>query len=184
MFNNIMKKLGKGESRRGMLSIEMIGVIAIIAIIVAGAAYYILTMNKDTKVSNTIAGMNMINTRMTEMQTIKNSDTDFATNVVKTLYDTGNIPATFNYDSGTISSPWGQIVIAPTAGSATEYTITLKNIPLDICKKMMPKFSKNNTPWSKIIQGTGSDNWLEGASQAGTFCGTAETVMLVFTGSR
>lgn len=141
-----MIQLGNGKnSKRGMLSIEMIGILAIIALIVVGAVVYISMMRKDSQTSDFIEKANIVVMKAKELY----SDGFDATAAA-------GIPAKLQSLSK-IKNPWdkGGADDFKIETDETDKTIDLivSNVPEDSCMKILTS-AKNSGLWTNWYLGT------------------------------
>ena len=159
-MNSMKLRLGaKNGTRRGALSLEMMGVIAIIGILVMGGLYYLSIMMRDSKVNSAISSMQLINTKVNEMFV---NESDFSELTVARFISSGNAPSSLlTSDKTGLESPWGSMTLWPANSSpgATNdtFAITFQSIPEDVCQRLASVVRGSGTWQSVSIGGTTFD---------------------------
>lgn len=141
-----MRRTRARDSRRGALSLEMLGVIAIIATIATSGIYYLNIMRRDTNVTDTIAAMELINTKVSE---IYNNEPNYNGLTAELFIGTGNAPSNMvNNDRNGLKSPWGEVTLEPDGGDET-FALTFENVPQDVCQRLGAVL-RNSTAWQSL----------------------------------
>lgn len=147
-FRTRLHKRGK----KGAISLEMMGVIAVLGLIAAGSIYYISMMLRDTKVNSTVEALQLINTKVNEMYL---NEPSFSGLTSEIFAKSGNASANIlNGDKTGLRSPWGTITIDPVSSDSTDDTfkITLSRLPQDVCQKLSSTVMSGSS-WQSIKVG-------------------------------
>lgn len=180
------RKIGD-KKRRGALSLEMMGIIAIIGVLVMSGLYYLNIMMRDTKVNDMVSAIQMINTKVAEMY---NNEANYNGLSAKMLIDAGNVPTSLvDGTRAGLKSPWGAMTLAPVAGpenggAETAYTLTLEGVPGDVCRRLTTSM-RRATAWYSISTGgtefkldpTNTENMTNWANQECGDDGNKKTVI-------
>ena len=158
-MNSMKLRLGaKNGTRRGALSLEMMGVIAIIGILVMGGLYYLSIMMRDSKVNSAISSMQLINTKVNEMFV---NESDFSDLTVARFIRSGNAPSSLlTSDKTGLKSPWGSMTLGPadsSSGTNDTFAITFQIIPEDVCQRLASVVRGSGAWQSVSIGGTTFD---------------------------
>lgn len=147
-FNAKMRK----KNRKGALSLEMMGIIAIIAVLVMSGLYYLNIMMRDTKVNDVVAAMQLIHTKVVEMY---NNEPSYEGLNDKIFIQSGNAPTSMvNADRSGLKSPWGKVSLTTTS-PYEDFTLTFDNVPGDVCQRL-GSVIRNSTAWEQLKVGSGT----------------------------
>lgn len=112
---NINRRFSTSKRQRGQLSVEFVGVIALVALVLAGIAYYLYQGRMQTKTNTAISALS---TAVGGAQRLYNSDPDGYTGVTNTvLIDNKIIPDSMVQGTGSIISNLGGAVTVTPAGT-------------------------------------------------------------------
>lgn len=154
----------KGKGKKGALSLEMMGVIAVIGAIAVSGLYYMNIMMRDNKVNNMISTLQLINTKLNEMYV---NEASFAGLTSAIFAKSGNAPSSVLDSAKTgLRSPWGTLTIAPATKTTTNdtFTVTIDKIPSDVCQRL-GSIVGGGTAWQSLK--VGSTTWDMDANGSG-----------------
>ena len=159
------------KNRKGALSLEMMGIIAIIAVLVMSGLYYLNIMMRDTKVNDVVAAMQLIHTKAAEMY---NNEASYEGLNDKIFINSGNAPSSMvSADRTKLKSPWGNVTLSSNGNDSNEsFTLKFENVPGDVCQRL-GSVMRNSTAWQSLKVGSGTYN----LSDAGV--GTKKATSLV-----
>lgn len=183
------KKLDN-KKKRGALSLEMMGVIAVIGAITVAGLYYMNIMMRDTKVNNAIAAMQLINTKINEMYLNERSYDGLDDEI---FIKSGNAPSSIVDSTGKgMRSPWGAMTLSPVAdedgNENATFTLTFNTLPDDVCQRL-GNIMQGSTAWQKVTINSTSYDIDDDAdtslvSTLSAACNASNKNTMVFTAKR
>jgi major structural subunit of bundle-forming pilus len=124
-----MRKQARNNKRgqRGLTLIEAAMVLALSAVVVAGAVMYYQSAAENNKAQVALGQLGMI---QSAVQTVTGMSANYNGLTTKDIVKSSNIPNSQKSGDDLIS-PWGKITVA---GSATNYTVAMEHVPLGPCQ--------------------------------------------------
>jgi len=138
-----------GRLQSGFTLLEMIAVIALGAVLIAGA---LKLFNSSTSKSNSLAMAIDLNALRTNTQSLYNGQGGYGTGVLnQTLITASQVPTDLTVSGSSITtSNGGAFTIT---GATNAFTIALSNLPSDVCSSMV---ANSSTGWKSVQVGTGA----------------------------
>lgn len=133
---NGLKKFNVKKAQQGLTLIEASMVLALSAVVIAGAVMYYNSAAESNKIQR---AQGLLGSVQSAVQSIYATRPSFSGLSSQELTMTAAIPRSFINGSGTtatIINPWGGDVLVVAATPATNYTITFKALSLSACTAM------------------------------------------------
>ncbi|MBP4052091.1 hypothetical protein J9978_21695 [Chromobacterium violaceum] len=170
----------KNCSQRGLSLIEAAMVLALSAVVVAGAVMYYGTASDGSKLQRTQSQIGAIQSAVASLYA---NQASYAGLTASMLRDSRALPATYFTASGSIVSPWAKPVVLATVQDNSAYTLTYDQVPASACVKLLT--SELGTGVEKFELGIGAADVNVVAlpvtlAEAKDLCGST-TVKLVYT---
>lgn len=179
----------KNARKKGALSMEMMGVIAVIGVIASAGIYYMNVMMRDTKINNTISAMQTIHVKLSEMYA---NESGYGDDIVEKLIKSGNAPKSLVSGSN-LRSPWGGIEISAASSGESgndddTFAMKFTSVPYDVCQRFGQAINSSGT-WKKLAVGTTAYDADDDADESlldflSTNCGDKGIVDMTFTARR
>lgn len=152
-----LRKRIKNAKERGALSLELMGVIVVIATIMVSGLYYVSIMMRDAKVNNTISSLSLINTKIGEMYL---NESSFNGITAAKFIKSGNAPSSMVASSTALKTTWGPLTVAAaeldSVADAT-YALGLEKLPSDVCQRLGSMMGNASSMWVKMKVGGGAE---------------------------
>lgn len=171
------------KRQAGATLIEIIMVVALIAIITIGALTYFNSASESSKVQESVSALTGLSA-VVRNQFQSQGDYDGLTESL--LFRSTNVPvnlkSTVNADE--LRHPWSQtttaVLVAPAGSPYATFTVTLAELPRGACVEITSKVYKNFE--SMTVNGT-TVTPVTGAATASLSCTDTNTNVLTFTQS-
>lgn len=171
------------KRQTGATLIEIIMVVALIAIITIGALTYYNSASESSKVQEAVGGLTGLSA------VIRNqfqSQGDYQGLTEALVFRSTNVPVNMKsvVNTDNLRHPWSQtaaaVLVAPAASPYANFTITFAELPRGACVEITSKVYKSFT--SMTVNGT-TVTPTTGAATASLACTDTNTNVLVFTQS-
>lgn len=143
----------KKRFQKGMSSIELIVYLSIATIMIMSCLAAGSILVRDTRIKNTISDMQLIAVKVNEMFA---NESSFEGLTDEIFIKSGNAPnSIINSTRDGLRSSWGSMTLEPATSSTDNdvFTLTLSNIPLEVCLKL-GNIIKNADTWAKLEVGS------------------------------
>lgn len=165
------------RAQRGLSLIEASMVLALSAVVVAGAVMYYGTAAESVKVAKVQTQLGGIQTAVAGLFANQSSYAGLSNT---TLQASGALPVSYFSGTGLMSTPWNEaLTVVPTATS-TNYVITFTNVPAAACKKVVTSDAGTGVVGVSIGGGAAGAAQLT-LADAETACGSAGPVSIAYT---
>ncbi|ODP35035.1 type 4 pilus major pilin [Pandoraea sp. ISTKB] len=167
----------KVKSQRGVLSLEMIGVIAVVAIILVGVLVRLAMMYLSSSTTNESSAITSLftSTRSAKAGTGYGAN---GTNLIPTLAAMNALPGNLSYTGGVLLNSFGSAYTLVASNNGYGFTLTSPGIPTADCIKLSVQQSQSSN-WTGGIT-VGATAFPAGAissAQATTACSAATNTL-------